>query len=124
MFSRFLSSADAFKLIPKRRSTAALIGDPELLLNPHKREPLLAFDCVRIVNNSAGPDAELFTLCLVKKKCGGADGYELAAPSRNEDRLEIFEPSATSEPNEPLAIGPLKSHCKYFTVLGGFLPNN
>ena len=46
--------------LAKRRSTAALIGGPELFSNPDKASPLLAFEGVRIVNNSAGPDGDLF----------------------------------------------------------------
>ncbi len=109
-----------YEPLKKRRSTAALIGSPELFSNPDNASCALAFYCVRIVNNSAGTNADLFR--------AGHDSHDLSMKiwrsGRPRTRRTIlwrivwrsFGPSAYSEPDEPLAKGSIKSHCKYFTA--------
>ena len=112
--------AKSFCCLGKRRSTAALIGGPELFSNPDKASPLLAFDGVRIVNNSAAADADLFTEAKMIFFLEFWRSGRLRTSRTILWRIvwRSFEPSAYSEPNEPLANGPQSPHCKYFTVLG------
>jgi uncharacterized protein YllA (UPF0747 family) len=106
--------------LKKRQKTAALIGSPELFSNPDKARSTLAFCCVWIVNNSAGPGADLFRawIDLIMKI------WRTGRPRTSRTILlprivwRSFGPSGDSEPDEPLAKGSMKSRCKYFTVLG------
>jgi hypothetical protein len=100
-------------------STTALIGSPELFSNPDKASSTLAFYCVRIVNNSAASGTDLFRARLdlsMKIWRNGRPRTCRTIPLRIVWRS--FGPSAYSEPDELLAKGSVKSHCKYFTVLG------
>jgi hypothetical protein len=110
---------------PKRRSTAALIGSPELFSNPHKASSTLALCCMWIVNNSAAPGADLFTAWLnFIMKFWRSGRLRTSRTILLRIVWRFFEPSAFSEPNEPLAKGPVKSRCKYLTVLGDSSANN
>ena len=109
-----------FRLAGKRRHIAALIGSPELFSNPDKARSTPSLCCVRIVNNSAGPGADLFRAWFDLTMKIWRTGQPRTCRTILLPRIvwRSFGPSGYSEPDEPLAKGSLKSHCKYFTVLG------
>ena len=108
-----------FPALKAMRGRIALIGSPELFSNRHNASSTLAIDWMPIVNNSAAPGGDLFTAWPAwMMKIWRSGRSRICRTNLSRIVWRSFGPSAFSEPDELLAKGAIKSHCKYFTVLG------